>query len=62
MTWLNRFRLLPSKDGSGLAREIADEFTCNCEPGSRSHEMMVLGALRNMNHAEFYLEDGVPQE
>ena len=56
MPWLNHIRLV---EGNHMSPEsIAETFTCDCAPGSRAHERMVTGALRNMS-PNYYLEDGL---
>lgn len=57
--WINRFRMI---DGEyGAVGSVVREFECSCSPDSRSHERMVMGALRNIGD-HCYLEDGIPLE
>jgi hypothetical protein len=42
--------------------EPVREFTCTCPPDSRSHDRMVMGALRNTDMEKFWLDDGKPSE
>jgi hypothetical protein len=63
MTWVNYVRTLRDRDEETPVRTITDSWECSCEPTSRAHQMMVSGALRNMNHDEYYLDDGnAPRE
>lgn len=51
--WLNTMRRL---DGAGIERS----WHCSCAPGSKMHENMVRGALRNTDRENYVLDDGVP--
>ncbi len=40
--------------------EVVQEFECSCQLGTRSHETMIVGLLRNMDLDRFYVDDYEP--